>query len=123
MLFIPPNECGPDSSDRPGQLEYWCEVAGWLTRLYGREYWAGDVRTRLAVYHCVALMGEAANHVPEDIRTPMLDADLSDLARQRNILVHRPWLADAALVWITASVLAPLLIQQVRGIRQQPGAQ
>ncbi len=117
MLFIPANERGPDSSDRLRQLEYWCEVAGWLTRLYNREYWEGDVRTRLAIYHCVALIGEVAGHIPGQVRGGTLDADLSEFTRYRNILVHRPWLADANLVWIAASDLARLVLQQVRRLR------
>ena len=117
MLFIPPDERGPDSSDRLRQLEYWCQVAGWFTRLYSREYWEGDVRTRLAIYHCVALIGEAAGHIPLDVRSGTLDTDLRELTRRRNILVHRPWLANAVLVWIAASDLAHLVLQQVRHLR------
>ena len=41
-LFLRMNR-GRDSSDRFRQLEYWCEVAGWLTRLYDREYWEGHI--------------------------------------------------------------------------------
>ncbi len=119
VLFIPPDERGPDSSDRFRQLEYWCEVAGWLTRLYDREYWEGDIRTRLAIYHCVALIGEAAGHIPLDVRSGTLDSDLRELTRRRNILVHRPWLANAVLVWIAASDLAYLVLQQVRRLPAQ----
>lgn len=119
MLFIPPDERGPDSSDRLRQLEYWCEVAGWFTRLYNREYWEGDIRTRLAIYHCVALISEAAGHILLDVRSGTLDSDLRELTRRRNILVHRPWLANAVLVWIAASDLAYLVLQQVRRLREQ----
>jgi uncharacterized protein with HEPN domain len=57
-----------------------------------------DRRSRLAVYFCLAVAGEALNEVPKDIRTLAPDIPWVAINGLRNRLVHGYWLIDTQIV-------------------------
>ncbi len=69
--------------------------------------------------HHLEVIGEAAKHLPEDIR--MLDPDVpwSLVARFRDVVAHAYFRVDPDLVWDVVSRELPELLARVRAIADQ----
>ena len=113
MLSTPPSEHGPTSSDRLRLVEHWCLVVSWLCQNYVGEYRAGDLRTRLAVYHAIGLIADASRGLG-DTRVQMPSIDWVGLLGMRTFLVHRPWAVNGDTVWSAATESVPELLAEVR---------
>lgn len=119
MSFTPQNDVGPLPGDRISQLEYWCEVVGWMCREFADDYAAGDLRTRWAMYHTVGLVADIARHLDDDIRSAMTGVtpdDWKGLAEVRVFVVHRPGRVDHNIVWATATGDIPVLLAELRRV-------
>ena len=104
----------------------------WLTRLQdilesieaihqyvnGMEYedFVQDERTQHAVVWNIAVIGEAARLVPDDIEIRYSEIPWSSIRGMRNILVHEYFGIDAGIVWQTAVSNLPALDTQLRKI-------
>ncbi len=125
MLSTPPDERGPDNTDRLLQLNHWCEVISWLRRNYADDYQDGDFRTRFAFYHATCLLADMARQIqrsdPALLRS-MPTVDWDELVAIRVVLVHIPWRADESSVWRTVTETVPELHTEVRRIMAQQSA-
>ena len=57
-----------------------------------------DRRSQLAIFFCLAAVGEALNQVQKDIRTLAADIPWMAINGLRNRLVHGYWLIDTQIV-------------------------
>lgn len=114
MLFTPRDELGPKPDDRFHLVEHWCQVVGWLCQRYAREYSDGDLRTRWAVYHTIALIADTAKDLDDETRAAMTHVNWKDLSGLRTFLVHRPWAVKSQIVWEAAIEDIPVLLGEVR---------
>lgn len=68
-----------------------------------------DKKTSDAVLRNFQVLGEAANHVPEDVRSMAQDVEWARIIRSRHIVVHRYFGVDFEIVWRIVEVhLTPL---------------
>ena len=61
-----------------------------------------DRRTADAILRNLEIIGEAARHVPADVREHHPEIPWADMADMRNVLVHEYFGVDLGLVWRTA---------------------
>lgn len=115
MLSTPPDERGPKPSDRLRQTEHWCEVVIWLCQNHAADYTAGDLRTRLAVYHAIGVLADVAKEIDETTRANM-NVNWQQLSAIRVILVHTPWKVNPNTVWMAATRSIPHLLAELRRV-------
>ena len=115
MLFSPPDERGPQPPDRLRQTEHWCEVVIWLCHNYADDYLAGDLRTRLAVYHAIGVLADVSKEIDETMRASM-NVNWQQLSGIRVILVHTPWKVNPNTVWLAATRSVPNLLAELRRV-------
>jgi uncharacterized protein with HEPN domain len=58
-----------------------------------------DMKTSKAVIRCLEEIGEAAKHIPEEIRLKYPNVPWSDAAGLRDKLIHFYWGVDLKIVW------------------------
>jgi uncharacterized protein with HEPN domain len=77
---------------------------------------AADPKARYAVLHALEIVGEAAKHVPPEIRALAPEIPWSDIAGMRDRLIHGYGKVDLDLVWRTAKARAPATEPLVRAL-------
>lgn len=70
----------------------------------------------LAVVRLLEIIGEAANHIPEDIQTKFPDIPWANIISLRNRLVHGYDSIDTEILWQVLSHDLPILIQNLRSL-------
>ena len=60
-----------------------------------------DHRTNFAVVRALEIVGEAANHIPAEIRNRWPEVAWLDMVDMRNILIHAYFGVDLETVWRT----------------------
>jgi hypothetical protein len=119
MLSTPPDERGPDNTDRLLQMNHWREVIAWLQRNYAYDYQEGDLRTRFAIYHVGCLLADMVRQTrrstPALLRS-MPSVDWEGLMAIRVVLAHIPWRAESNTVWEMAERDVPGLQAELRRI-------
>lgn len=75
-----------------------------------------DRRTVDAVLRNIAVIGEAARSIPEDIRELRPEVPWVDIADMRNVVVHEYFGVDLEILWRTATVDVPELLQAIRDL-------
>ncbi|MCC5981326.1 MAG: DUF86 domain-containing protein [Oceanicaulis sp.] len=74
-----------------------------------REAFCSDLKTIHAVTRCVEVIGEAARHVPEDVRRRAADIPWAQIVGTRHILAHHYGRVDPLLLWnLVTARLEPL---------------
>lgn len=72
-----------------------------------------DRKTLYAVVFAFAVIGEAASHIPQEVRTKHPEVPWSTMRRMRNLIVHEYERVDEEIVWRTVQddikPLVPLL--------------
>ena len=80
------------------------------------EDFEADERTVDAVIRNIGIIGEAANHVPEEIQEAYPDIAWSLMSGMRNIIVHDYAGVELRFVWSTVQQSLPVLKVQLRNI-------
>lgn len=80
------------------------------------EDFEADERTADAVIRNIGIIGEAANHVPEEIQEAYPDIAWSPMSGMRNIIVHDYAGVELRYVWGTVQQNIPLLKVQLQTI-------
>lgn len=82
---------------------------------------AADAKTQKAVLADIALIGEAARHVPPDIAEAHPEIPWRDMQDMRNFVVHAYFSVEPAIVWDTVTHDLPKLPQALRALIEQEG--
>jgi uncharacterized protein with HEPN domain len=80
---------------------------------------AEDRKTVDAVIRNFIIIGEAANHVPEDIMEKYSDIAWRDMRDMRNIVVHEYFGVNDAILWETLMRNLPPLVSLLQGVLEQ----
>jgi uncharacterized protein with HEPN domain len=78
-----------------------------------------DERTQVWIIHHLQMIGEASNHLSDDLTEQNQDIPWADIVGLRNILVHQYFGIDLKQVWETAEIDMPVLKAKVRQILQE----
>jgi len=84
----------------------------------GYQAFAEDERTQVWIIHHLQVIGEASNHLSDDLTEQNPDIPWADIVGLRNILVHQYFGIDLTQVWETAELDMPVLKAKVREILQ-----
>ena len=91
------------------------------TRGMSYEQFAGDRRTVDAVIRNLAILGEAASHVPATVQERYPAVEWDGMRRMRNFVVHVYFGVDLPLVWKTILEDLPPLKTQLSEILRDAG--
>ncbi|MCL4252183.1 MAG: DUF86 domain-containing protein [Anaerolineae bacterium] len=75
-----------------------------------------DRLLQLAITRLIEIIGEAANHIGEDIREQYHQVKWVQIRGMRNRLTHAYFDVDLDLLWYTIKHSIPELHQQIKGI-------
>lgn len=75
-----------------------------------------DTKTSDAVLRNLQVLGEAANHVPENVRLMAPDIEWEGIVRSRHIVVHRYFGVDFEIVWRIVDVHLPPLYEALSSL-------
>jgi uncharacterized protein with HEPN domain len=76
-----------------------------------REELQTDIRTQLALVRAITVIGEAARHMSEALRTAHPEVPWQRIVGMRHKLVHDYFETDLDVVWTTATVHIPELLE------------
>lgn len=79
-----------------------------------------DRRTNLAVVRALEIMGEAARHIPANIRRDYPEIPWQDIVDMRNKLIHEYFGVDLEVLWRTVQEDLPPLRDEIRRILVEP---
>jgi uncharacterized protein with HEPN domain len=85
----------------------------------GYQAFAEDERTQVWIIHHLQVIGEASNHLSDELTAQNADIPWADIVGLRNILVHQYFGIDLRQVWETAELDMPILKAKVRKILQE----
>ena len=88
----------------------------------GMDYltWSKDQKTIDAVVRNFEIIGEATNHVPEEIQAQHPDFPWHQMRGIRNILIHEYFGVDDEIVWETIQSDLPILEKNLRALTDYP---
>lgn len=90
------------------------------------EAFLADRRTRNAVERNLEIIGEAARHVPENVRAQFPEVEWRKIAGMRDRIIHGYFGIDYKLVWETIQTHIPATRPQIervlQAIENQPDA-
>ena len=84
----------------------------------GYQAFIEDERTQIWIIHHLQVIGEASNHLSNELTEQNQDIPWADIVGLRNILVHQYFGIDLRQVWETAELDMPILKAKVREILQ-----
>jgi uncharacterized protein with HEPN domain len=85
----------------------------------GYQAFIEDERTQVWIIHRLQVIGEASNHLSDELTEQNQDIPWVDIVGLRNILVHQYFGIDLRQVWETAELDMPILKAKVREILQE----
>ncbi len=84
------------------------------------EEFVADRRTFDAVLFNIAVIGDAANNVDDEIQSSLPDIPWSDMVGIRIIIVHRYFHISEPLIWDAAVLHTPTLVRQLQSYLHSP---
>jgi len=80
------------------------------------EQFITDEKTHDAVIHNLEIIGEAAKHIPDEVRQRYSEIEWRKISGMRDIVAHEYFGIDDEIVWDVIQHQAPKLLQQVTEI-------
>jgi uncharacterized protein with HEPN domain len=78
-----------------------------------------DTRTMKAVLYSLAVIGEAARHIPEEVKLKYPEIPWRDISDMRNVVIHEYFGVDPEILWETIHNELPSLQALLKSILQQ----
>ena len=82
---------------------------------------AGDKKTVDASIRNLEVIGEAAKHIPLEIRSCYEDIPWAEMSAMRNILAHAYFGIDLSIIWQTICSDLPIILPQLRQLLSNAG--
>ena len=107
------------SEDRPWDLYVRdmleaCERAIEFTDALDQTAFVADGRTYYATLHNLALLGEAATHIPEPVRDSHPGIPWRSIVGARNVIMHQYLGTDDNLIWVMVTRSVPDLVPRLQ---------
>jgi len=75
-----------------------------------------DKKTSFAVIRCIEIMGEAAKHVPEEIRQKYPQVPWKDIAGMRDKVIHEYFGVNLKRVWLVLKEDIPRIKPRIKHV-------
>ncbi|HEX9803007.1 MAG TPA: DUF86 domain-containing protein [Gammaproteobacteria bacterium] len=75
-----------------------------------------------AVLRNIEIIGEAANHIPDEVAALEKDIPWQQIRGMRNILAHEYFGADLETVWVTVTENIPPLVEPLERLLKRKGS-
>lgn len=62
------------------------------------------------------VIGEAANHIPDEVKSQYPDIDWRNIIGLRNVVTHEYFRLNLRIIWNVVEVELPILAQQIQTI-------
>lgn len=83
---------------------------------FGYQAFLEDERTQVWIIYHLQVIGEASNHLSDELTERNQEIPWADIVGLRNILVHQYFGIDKRQVWETAELDMPVLKARIRDI-------
>lgn len=109
-------------SDRPLKL-YFDDIIEAINKIeeYTREMtfenFKNDTKTIDAVVRNIEVIGEAAKHIPADIRVKHIEIPWKEIIGTRSKVIHEYFGVDVEILWKTITEDIPLLKKQISDLK------
>ncbi|MCL4378950.1 MAG: DUF86 domain-containing protein [Candidatus Marsarchaeota archaeon] len=80
-----------------------------------------DIKTQDAVIRRLAVIGEAANNIPKDLKEKHPEIEWRTIVDMRNFLVHEYFEIDMGVIWETIGADLPKLKTEITKILKELG--
>lgn len=68
-----------------------------------------DEKTKFAVLRVLAVLGEAGNRLPKELKEQYPEVEWGRIIRSRNVIIHDYEVIDYTVIWRIVSVHLPIL--------------